>query len=107
MSQGVDTRLCLPKTAWPPTYETGRHLVDNQITQVENYVMQYIVDLDEISPKEIGLTQKEFEQMGEHDLIQKVMVSLSDALIEKLVNGAEELIAHGFDFYARDWEYEC
>ena len=20
MSQGVDTRLCLPKTAWPPTY---------------------------------------------------------------------------------------
>ena len=23
MSQGVDTRLCLPKTAWPPTYVEG------------------------------------------------------------------------------------
>ena len=22
MSQGVDTRLCLPKTAWPPTFKT-------------------------------------------------------------------------------------
>ena len=22
MSQGVDTRLCLPKTAWPPTSDT-------------------------------------------------------------------------------------
>ena len=21
MSQGVDTRLCLPKTAWPPTFK--------------------------------------------------------------------------------------
>ena len=23
MSQGVDTRLCLPKTAWPPTLSTS------------------------------------------------------------------------------------
>ena len=24
VSQGVDTRLCLPKTAWPPTYQDDR-----------------------------------------------------------------------------------
>ena len=26
VTQGVDYKACLPKTAWPPTYEFGLHL---------------------------------------------------------------------------------
>ena len=28
MSQGVDTRLCLPKTAWPPTWKAEVNAVE-------------------------------------------------------------------------------
>ena len=35
MSQGVDTRLCLPKTAWPPTCDISMSLFDD-ITKKEN-----------------------------------------------------------------------
>ena len=33
MSQGVDTRLCLPKTAWPPTY---RRYEQSQLMKFRN-----------------------------------------------------------------------
>ena len=31
MSQGVDTRLCLPKTAWPPTFGMGKRKANHVI----------------------------------------------------------------------------
>ena len=34
MSQGVDTRLCLPKTAWPPTYYEKNAKLANELHQL-------------------------------------------------------------------------
>ena len=44
MSQGVDTRLCLPKTAWPPTWAI-EHLGDNLTGDGDGDDEEIIIDL--------------------------------------------------------------
>ena len=45
MSQGVDTRLCLPKTAWPPTSDAGAKM-SQQPTALQ---LRYLETLTEIA----------------------------------------------------------
>ena len=39
MSQGVDTRLCLPKTAWPPTFQASQN-IQNAVAQIQQIAHQ-------------------------------------------------------------------
>ena len=48
MSQGVDTRLCLPKTAWPPTCEMDytkneelMEIIQNAAREIEGLKYSY------------------------------------------------------------------
>ena len=51
MSQGVDTRLCLPKTAWPPTFLINAHkeleflTLPREVTQFKTQVDQHMAKI--------------------------------------------------------------
>ena len=67
MSQGVDTRLCLPKTAWPPTSMTNADKKRKAFTFRLNSELSEKVEKEADS---LGLSQNSYITMILHKVLR-------------------------------------
>ena len=73
MSQGVDTRLCLPKTAWPPTF-TNEIMTEPKPTQTEkrqSFEREAVPHMDALYRTALRMTKDDNDA---EDLVQETMV---------------------------------